>query len=128
MAPARNARQHSAPTGKTGRPSHVPTDSNRKVVLLGAGMLVPHEDIGQILGISKHTLEKHYPKELAEGKAIFHGRLKMKAGQLALEGNVPMIIFLLKTQCGFRTVDPEGDEEREAIRVIVKGGLPAPAN
>ena len=50
-----------------GRPAFSPTEENRKVVLLGAGVGIPHREIARMVGCSSRTLDKYFRDELRLG-------------------------------------------------------------
>lgn len=51
-------------------PAHMPSDITRKQAQQAAGFGLPQDQIGALLGISDVTLRKHYPDELALGRAL----------------------------------------------------------
>lgn len=51
-------------------PAHAPTDITRKQAQQAAGFGLPQDQIGALLGIDDKTLRKHYPDELALGRAM----------------------------------------------------------
>jgi len=51
-------------------PAHAPTDVTRKQAQQAAGFGLPQDQIGALLGIDDKTLRKHYPDELALGRAM----------------------------------------------------------
>ena len=55
--------------------AHVPTDQTRALVALCMFANMTHEQAASVVGISKHTLEKHYPAELTDGKAKMLARV-----------------------------------------------------
>ena len=48
---------------------HQPTETTKAQVESAAGLGLPHEQIGALIGISDKTLRKYYANELAIGKA-----------------------------------------------------------
>ena len=48
---------------------HIPDDKTKAQVQQAAGLGLPHEQIGALIGISDKTLRKYYATELALGKA-----------------------------------------------------------
>ena len=48
---------------------HVPTENDKKQVEISAGLGLPHEQIGALIGIDDKTLRKHYRQQLDIGKA-----------------------------------------------------------
>lgn len=57
------------PHNGPGRPEHVPTPASRLMVEQHKALGLKHVEIAGLLAISKDTLEKHYPVELATAKA-----------------------------------------------------------
>ena len=55
--------------------AHVPTDQTRALVALCMFANMTHEQAASVVGISKHTLEKHYAAELTDGKAKMLARV-----------------------------------------------------
>lgn len=74
-APPRAKRRKSAPKSKPtvqpkrkpGRPAYEPTPEQRYAVGMGVACGVTQDQLAAFLGISKHTLEKHFAKELQAG-------------------------------------------------------------
>lgn len=56
---------------KGGRPPHDPTDANRKIVALMAGIGLPHERIAEKIGVAVETMQLHYERDLANGETEF---------------------------------------------------------
>jgi hypothetical protein len=91
---------------------HEPTDKTRSEVSALASFGVPQEDIASYIGISKPTLAKHYPDELAfssikanatVGKFLFN----MASGQAMKNGATygecsRAAMFWAKTRMGWR--------------------------
>lgn len=63
--------------GKKGRPAHVPTEANRRMVQLALATGKDEERIAAMLRIKVPTLRRHYHHELA-GKAVARDMLDMK--------------------------------------------------
>jgi hypothetical protein len=84
-----------------------PTKHQRGLVKLAAALGQPHEDIAQMLGISRNTLEKHLGEELRLG--ALHAKLKVGSNLFKiatadppLPGTVSAAIFWAKTRMGWR--------------------------
>lgn len=73
---------------RRGRPEFKPTDEMRAKVedCIGAGM--SHEEIGMVIGCCDKTLEKHFPDELAYGRARKRCEALELLWQSARKGNV----------------------------------------
>ena len=67
---------------------------------------VPVKDMAIILGCCDATIKNRFKKELAIGRANMRLSVRRKLLQIALEGNVPTLIFLGKSLCGLRDKDP----------------------
>ena len=106
---------------KTGRPLHIPTEANRKVVMIAVGMGACEDDVAQELGIDAKTLRKHYREDLDQAAARFATKLRIRAGVKALNGDRTMQIFLLKTRCGFKEVNwnEHSGEDGGPVRIII---------
>lgn len=80
---------------------HEPSEETRKTVQAMAGYGIPHEDIGVVVGISPHTLRKHYVKELASGHVVANSKVAQNLFKIATgEGReaVTAAIFWLKVR------------------------------
>lgn len=60
---------------KAGRPSHAPSDRNRRTVEVLSGFAIPIERIAYVLNISPGTLQKHYADEILRGAAKVEAKL-----------------------------------------------------
>lgn len=58
--------------------------------------------IAKCIGISIHTLMKHFPEELELGRAKIHTRIADSLIRQAMAGNTSAMIFYAKTQMGWR--------------------------
>ncbi|AUX76300.1 hypothetical protein NXT3_CH01728 [Sinorhizobium fredii] len=92
------------PKRPPGRPSHSPTDVDRRLVAVLAAESVPQFQICRVLGIDGKTLRKHYRAELDRGAAKLEAALVMHlyllangTGAVALKA----IIFLLRARFGW---------------------------
>ena len=107
------------------RDEHVPTDEKRAIVRALAKYGVRQHDIAVQIGINTVTLAKYYRAELDAGMAEAAEGLAKTAYQMAMDGDVRMMIFLLKTRLGYReTTHIEGSgpdgapiQTEQAIRV-----------
>jgi hypothetical protein len=83
---------------------HAPSEEARKTVQAMAGYGIPHDDIATVIGISPHTLRKHYAKELDTGQIIATSKVAQNLFRIATgEGReaVAAAIFWLKTRAGW---------------------------
>ena len=83
------------------RKAHAPTDESRKQVETMAGLLLPHDDIAAILGISDETLRKHYRAALGVGRAKGNLTITDRLHKKAKDGNIAALIFLAKVRMGW---------------------------
>src|SRR5690242_17483082 len=82
--------------GMIGNPPYVPTDEDRANVR--AWIKVTSADaIAAYMGISRDTLDRHYPEELKAGRFELVAKLGGMAVKMALEGDRTMLIFCLRT-------------------------------
>lgn len=66
---------------------------------------VPQEDIARVLGMSVETMQRLYGEEMGRGKAVAKQRIGRRLFEKAVnEGDTTALIFLAKTQLGFREV------------------------
>ncbi len=82
--------------------AHEPTDERKAMVENLALVGVTQEKIAGILNIDLKTLRKHYREILDYCRDNRNAQLCGRAYKLAMEGNDKLIMFLLKTQAGFR--------------------------
>lgn len=82
---------------------HVPTDTSRQVVKTAAGLGLPFEMIGVLVGCSEPTLKKYYADELKLGKATAVFEVAKTLFSRATTGkDLGAAIFYLKAQAGWR--------------------------
>lgn len=82
---------------------HVPNESTRAMVKTAAGLGLPQPMIGVLVGCSENTLRKHYPDELAMGKAQATFEVAKTLFHRATVGkDLGAAIFWLKAQAGWR--------------------------
>lgn len=107
------------------RDEHIPTDEKRAVVRALAKYGVRQHDIAVQIGVTTGTLVKYYREDLDAGMAEAAEGLAKTAYQMAMDGDVRMMIFLLKTRLGYRETTriecsgPDGEpiKTEQAIRV-----------
>ena len=107
------------------RDEHVPTEENRALVRALAKYGVRQREIAVQLGVRTGTLIKYYSAELDAGMAEAAEGLAKTAYQMAMDGDVRMMIFLLKTRLGYKETTrvecsgPDGApiKTEQAIRV-----------
>lgn len=71
-----------------------------------AAIGMTQQEISDVKGISVDTLRKYAQAELKRGKSKMLAQVKRKAFELALAGDRTLLIFILKTQAGWREVAP----------------------
>ncbi|WIW88973.1 hypothetical protein K3M67_03045 [Sphingobium sp. V4] len=85
--------------GRRGRPAHMPTDENRRKVMLLAAFDKNEEQIAAALSITPPTLRKHYFRELRsrlEARHRLEGKLLSALVKEVDAGNVSAIDKLFK--------------------------------
>lgn len=80
---------------------HIPTDVTKAQVETAAGLGLPHEQIGALLGISDVTLRKYYKMELAVGKAKASAKVAQSLFNKAVKGDTTAGIWWTKAQMGW---------------------------
>jgi len=82
---------------KVGRPKIV-VDGALVEKLAGIGC--PNKEIASIVGCSVDTLDRHFADVITKGRENGKTRIRQKQIQMALGGNVAMLIFLGKNMLG----------------------------
>ena len=77
---------------------HEPTEKTRSQAQSAAGLGLPHEQIGALLGISDVTLRKYYDVELALGKATASASIAKTLFNKAMAGDTTAMIWWTKAQ------------------------------
>ena len=77
---------------------HEPSDEQRKLVETSAGLGLPHEQIGALVGIDDKTLRLHYRKELDLGKAKASAQIAKTLFNKAQGGDTTALIWWTKAQ------------------------------
>lgn len=80
---------------------HIPTDATRAQAESAAGLGLPHDQIGALLGISDVTLRKYYKIELAVGKAKASAKIANTLFNKATKGDTTAAIWWTKAQMGW---------------------------
>lgn len=68
---------------KAGRPSHQPTEKDRKTVQSMTSFGISQMDIAEVLGISDRTLRKYYAREIAIGATVANSAVAQTMFQIA---------------------------------------------
>lgn len=77
---------------------HKPTEENKRIVETSAGLGLPHEQIGALIGIDDKTLRKHYRTELDLGKAKASAQIAKTLFNKAQGGDTTALIWWTKAQ------------------------------
>jgi hypothetical protein len=80
-----------------GRPRKL-VDTEKLFDLASKGLT--NAEIAAKLECSPDTIERNYPEELAEGRNVARAMLRSKQFELAIAGNVTMLIWLGKNMLG----------------------------
>lgn len=95
--------------GIPGRPPHIPSPTNRRLVELLTSQGVRQSDICVVLNISEKTLRRRYKPELRRGSSKLESALVLRLysiangrGAVALEAT----IFLLRARFGWSPYAP----------------------
>lgn len=89
-------------------------DESRVIELASKGHSNNH--IAAILGVSHDTLERNFAESLKKGRVLRDGRLQAKQFELAMSGNVTMLIWLGKVWLKQREQERAG--EPQPVRII----------
>lgn len=85
------------------RPELEFTEEQRRSVQALAGFGVPQDDISLVVGISPHTLRKHFRHELDVGAAKANAAVAQTLFTMAtVDKNTAAAIFWLKARAGWR--------------------------
>ena len=77
---------------------HIPNAENKRLVETSAGLGLPHEQIGALIGIDDKTLRKHYRVELDLGKAKASAQIAKTLFNKAQGGDTTALIWWTKAQ------------------------------
>lgn len=77
---------------------HISTSENKRLVETSAGLGLPHEQIGALIGIDDKTLRKHYRAELDLGKAKASAQIAKTLFNKAQSGDTTALIWWTKAQ------------------------------
>ena len=81
-----------------------------------ASVMCTNEEIAFALGCSADTIERRYKDLIHAGKAEARGTLRRKQWEIAMTGNVPMLIWLGKQWLKQR--EPEKEEAKDQVEEI----------
>lgn len=88
--------------GRIGNPPFVPTEQQRSDVRTWI-KIADADTIAGYMGISRDTLDRHFKRELKEGRFMMIATLGAKAIDMAMKGDRTMLIFVLRTQGKWNT-------------------------
>lgn len=89
---------------KPGRPPKKIQPDIATLVADLAGLGHSQNEIAILLGIDPKTVEARFSKEYASGKEKGKSKLRVKMIAMAMAGNVPALLFALKTVVGLKEV------------------------
>jgi hypothetical protein len=103
------------------------TDAIRDRVKMLAGYGLTAKQIGNVIGCSGDTIERHCQDDLDEGRDTALATVSATAFQLAISGTCPaMTMFYLKCRGRWREVHTDNDVAPSAEpKVVVIGQQPA---
>lgn len=115
---------------KIGRPSYRRDESIAKQIEMMVACGLPVEEIGNIVDISKSTIQKYYRKEVDSGHAKANVKVAGALFNSAIRGNTTAQIFWLKTRARWRETNhvdinfhkPARELSREELIEIASGG------
>lgn len=105
-----------------GRPPYKPTDEHRKMVEGMASVGINHDDICNVLDISKPTLRKHFREELDKAYVKANAKVAANLFRQATKDDFKAItaaIFWSKTRMGWK--EPVHMEHSGSLNVNLKG-------
>lgn len=109
----------STEVAQTGRPPHVPTDENRRIVREWAEEGVQKQIIAARIGLgSTSTLNKYYREDFDMGRAEYFHFIASQGRQLVKDLNPSMIIFMHKAALGYQ--ETQKIEHQGAIGLSVQ--------
>lgn len=119
-------------TKQSGQLPYAPTEAHRDIVArLAAGGIpqlticrfVPNPATNEPIGLS--TLKRHFRAELDDGMRVANAALVSKCYEVAMTGNVTMLIWLTKTRMGWK--EPATDVNlRQSYEELVREAAKVP--
>jgi hypothetical protein len=104
-------------TIKRERQVHKPDKKSRQIVLKLSRIGTPQEVIGDVLGIHRETVAKHYRRELDLSAAEANAEVANSLYQSAVSGNTTAAIFWCKTRLGWRETSVIEQKQEFAILI-----------
>jgi predicted DNA-binding protein (UPF0251 family) len=92
--------------------THDEIEQMKAWTVVGVGV----QDIATMLGISKDVIEDNYLDELKKVRVIRNAKIRRKQYDLAMDGNVGMLVWLGKQWCGQRDQMLIGEDPDNPIR------------
>ena len=126
------------PPRRRGQIPFEPTEQQRHVVSMCAGIKMGHNEIARLIlnpltskPICVETLEHHFPEELATGNARLRMALSHAFYKLVAEGSENSVLFGMRAICGFddRNIQPaaftmnmkDGDGKSMRLEFVLPG-------
>lgn len=105
---------------KGGRPSHVPTDRDRKTVQAMASYGIPQAEIAEVIGVALMTLRKHYSRELTIGSTVATSAVAQRLFEIATStsecgATVAAQKFWLECRAGWRKASADAPERDDGL-------------
>lgn len=100
---------------KTGRK---PLDIDEKLVYRMATIHCTTQEIASVCGCSPDTLERRFAGIMQQGRDQGKMSLKRKMFELALDGNVTLLLWLSKQHLGYR--EPKNEEDGQQVHFNVQ--------
>lgn len=88
--------------GRIGNPKFEPTDEQR-IQVRTLAKVCSQAAIAELVGLSEDTIQRHFAKEWAAGKAEAVSTIGAKLLKKAMDGNLTAMIFYLRTQGKWNT-------------------------
>ena len=86
-----------------------------------------NEEIAAVLGCSRDTIEKRFSAIIKAGKGTGRMSLKRRMWKSAMDGSVPMQIFLSKQMCGYSDkIEHVQDASENYSEPVELSGIPDP--
>lgn len=98
-----------------GRPK---SEIDPKTVYKLARLHCTHVEIADILGCSVDTLDNRFGDLIKKGKSETKQSIRDKQIEMALSGNIPMLIFLGKVMLG--QIEPAVDEMKQIKEILIR--------
>lgn len=114
-------RRQFRPRNKDGTIKKLKLDEH--VIATAAALGSTTKDIARLCNCSVDTLENHYNHIIIKNREEIKQRLRMKQIEVAMEGSVPMLIFLGKVFLGQR--EAEMDDKTAVVTAINIGIHPS---